>query len=74
MGLSLKPIVGMSDGYYSLDLSQEKNRACFTSLLEQSEYRKVLRIRDSYESKVRPRPSVDLTLSLSLSLRVRSAM
>jgi hypothetical protein len=54
MGLSLKPIVGMPDGYYSLDLSLEKNRVCFSSLLEQSEYMKVFRINESFESKVLP--------------------
>lgn len=52
MGLSLKPIVGMPDGYYSLDLSRKKDRACFSSLIEQSEYLKLLRIRESYEGKV----------------------
>jgi hypothetical protein len=54
MGLSLKPIVGMPDGYYSLDLSLKKDRACFSSLIEQSEYMKLLRIRQSYEGKVCP--------------------
>jgi hypothetical protein len=52
MGLSLKPIVGMPDGYYSLDLALKKDRSCFSSLIEQSEYMKLIRIRQSYEGKV----------------------
>ena len=67
MGLSLKPIVGMPDGYYTLDLSRKKDRACFSSLIEQSEYMKLLRIRESYEGKV------DLT-PLSLSSSTHSSL
>ena len=52
MGNCLKPIIGMPDGYYNLDLSIEKDRTCLALLLEQSEYMKLRRIRESYESKV----------------------
>lgn len=52
MGNSLKPIIGLPDGYYNLDLSLEKDRTCLSILLEQNEYMKLKRIRESYESKV----------------------
>lgn len=52
MGFSLKPIVGMPDGYYSLNLSIEKDRNCFASLLEQNEYMKYQKIRESFQELV----------------------
>jgi hypothetical protein len=52
VGLALKPILGMPDGYYILDLSKEKDRVCLSLLLEQSEYRKTQMIEGSLDGLV----------------------
>lgn len=52
VGYALKPILGMPDGYYLLDLSKEKDRVCLALLLEQNEFKRTQYIEESLDGLV----------------------
>ena len=52
-GYALKPILGMPNGYYVLDLAKEKDRLCMSLLLEQSEFQMSRCIEQSVDGLVR---------------------